>query len=351
MFCIKCGRENADNEAFCQYCGAPLYDDNPRTADEYRRRFGTEPVLSEDIGTDEVSGYDAIMAELDDEPDQIGGIAGAGAYVARNARTDRTERMDRSRMVQGDADDPDFIDESRPYIYMPPESHRRGGDPNRSIAFKVFVVLAVIIGILLVVLAVRFVVGLGKSDETTETPTAASTQTTSTMTDTSANTQTTTTTTNSATTTPTYPVQTEPPVFTGAEASSELQADDDAYYGAKNVLDGDPTTAWNEGDSGDGTGQWIRLSADTDQVVVGIHIMGGYDASKDIYDWNNRPKDITIAFDDGTSFDVTLSDSYNVMQDITFEHPVQCKTITITVNTIYGGSQYQDMCISEIEPY
>ncbi|MGN0035550.1 MAG: NADase-type glycan-binding domain-containing protein, partial [Coriobacteriales bacterium] len=122
------------------------------------------------------------------------------------------------------------------------------------------------------------------------------------------------------------------------------------YYGARNLTDGDTTTAWNEGASGDGIGETVTLSADTPQTVSGIRIMAGFDASQRTYNRNNRPRGITISYDGGQK-QVELQDTYNEFQDIPLDAPASTTQITIRIDSVYKGNQYSDCCISEIEVY
>lgn len=117
------------------------------------------------------------------------------------------------------------------------------------------------------------------------------------------------------------------------------------------ALDGNVTTAWNEGGSGSGTGEWIELKANSAQTVSGIRIMPGFCNNEPNYYRNCRPKDITITFSDGTYTTTTLSDSYYVYQDLQFDREVTTSSIRITVNSVYSGNKYQDCCISEIQVY
>ena len=142
------------------------------------------------------------------------------------------------------------------------------------------------------------------------------------------------------------------PVFTDIYASSELPGDDvTSYYGPLNAIDGKSNTAWNEGVDGNGVGEWIELSAPTKQTVSGIRIMGGYDKTQEIYYKNHRPRQVTITFDNGSTITGELSDSYNVVQDMKFDNPVQTRTVRITIDSVYEGSYYDDCCITEIEVY
>lgn len=145
---------------------------------------------------------------------------------------------------------------------------------------------------------------------------------------------------------------TSAPVFTDIYASSELPGDAvTSYYGARNAIDGKTNTAWNEGAEGRGIGEWIEMSAPVKQTVSGIRIMGGYNKTNEIYYKNHRPRQVTIAFDDGSTYTGTMSDAYNQFQDMKFDEPVRTSTLRVTIDSVYEGSYYDDCCITEIEVY
>ena len=142
------------------------------------------------------------------------------------------------------------------------------------------------------------------------------------------------------------------PVFTSVTVSSQLPADNDTPdYGAINLTDGNPETAWNEGASGDGTGEYVTFSASTPQRVTSVSIMGGfpklYKDGSDIYPKNNRPQRITISYDGGSQ-SFTMQDLRNQFQTFTLTKPVETKTLTIAIDSVYKGTRFDECCIAEI---
>ncbi|ACV21640.1 activator of osmoprotectant transporter ProP [Slackia heliotrinireducens DSM 20476] len=143
-----------------------------------------------------------------------------------------------------------------------------------------------------------------------------------------------------------------PPVFTDLSESSELPGDSvTSYYGKNNTIDDNPSTAWNEGADGDGSGEWLEFSASSPQLVSSIDIVGGYPKSDEVYYNNNRPRDITITFSDGTSVSTTLSDTMGAWQTITLSQPVATTSVRITIDSVYTGSMYNDCSFAEIKFY
>lgn len=143
------------------------------------------------------------------------------------------------------------------------------------------------------------------------------------------------------------------PSFPIIETSSVLPPDSTtSYYGGDNVTDGIMETAWNEGSSGDGTGEWIEFLATTPQRVSSVSIAGGYPKpykdGSDVYYKNNRPKQVTISYDGGSQT-VTLQDLRGQFQNLTFTHPIETTFIRITIDSVYKGTSYNDCCIAEVK--
>ena len=141
------------------------------------------------------------------------------------------------------------------------------------------------------------------------------------------------------------------PFFPNCKASSQLPGDDKAPdYGPYMARDGDLVTAWNEGAPNDGVGEWIQLEAPEKQKVSGLRIATGFQKTEEIYSQNRRPRDITISFEDGTTYNALLDDALGY-QIITFNRPVETRIVRITINSTYKGKYFDDCCISEVEEF
>lgn len=145
----------------------------------------------------------------------------------------------------------------------------------------------------------------------------------------------------------------QPPVFTSIIVSSQLPGDSDtADYGAANLTDGNIETAWNEGAPGDGSGEWIRLSANTPQRVTSVSIVPGfpeyYKDGSDVYQKNNRPQEITISYNGGKEI-FYVTDTRGQWQTFTFAEPVDTTELTITIDSVYKGTKFNECCIAELK--
>jgi hypothetical protein len=118
-------------------------------------------------------------------------------------------------------------------------------------------------------------------------------------------------------------------------------------YGARNLLDGQDSTAWVEGSSGQGVGDFLVVEFAAPQSIRAIALRNGYAKNDDIYLKNSRIRDIEIDFSNGDSLQTTLSDTRGE-QRVSLNRPVTAKWLRITIRSVYPGSKYTDAAISEL---
>ena len=147
------------------------------------------------------------------------------------------------------------------------------------------------------------------------------------------------------------------------EVSSQLDAMAGKTYTGDNLFDGDYTTAWVEGEDGDGAGETITIYLSNPTEVHGILLFNGYLASVDLYDKNGKVTAVFVDFGDGNNleFDVPAYDLYFSTDDVAPEdysigrlYPQQSVVtdkIVITLESGSAGSKYEDICISELLVY
>lgn len=151
-----------------------------------------------------------------------------------------------------------------------------------------------------------------------------------------------------------------PPEFLRVAASSEKAQMGNVSYLADYVQDGDFQTAWCEGVSGPGLGEWIEFSADDLQTVCGFSIVNGYNKyvdAENLYYKNNAVKKLTVITDEFTrSYFLPWDESHR--QEIFFEHEIQTATIRFRIDEVYYGSSSglpdaddEDTLISELRIY
>lgn len=141
-----------------------------------------------------------------------------------------------------------------------------------------------------------------------------------------------------------------PPAMSRMKSSSVL--DNDRSYAPSNALDGLPATCWSASRQRDAA-PWIRLSAQEDQLVRGVALLPGYAKSASILEKNHRIEQLEITLSDGTSLTRSLTDmeSPESWRVVFLDQPVRCRWIQLTVRSVYRGSRYDDVCISEIQVF
>jgi len=143
------------------------------------------------------------------------------------------------------------------------------------------------------------------------------------------------------------------------EASSTLDPAT-GNYTANKMFDGNPGTAWQEGDSGDGEGEWVEITF-PQPSSVSISMINGmaakdskyasYGAEGDLYVLNNRVKSMKIEYSiagaqDNENKVVTLDDDFRDFQDLgTFNNITYIK---FEIDGVYRGLKWRDTSIGEI---
>lgn len=118
-------------------------------------------------------------------------------------------------------------------------------------------------------------------------------------------------------------------------------------HSANRVADGDASTAWVEGADGQGIGESITFQFSGYHLVWGMRINAGYQKSSDLYQKNSRPKKLKVSYSDGISESYDLQD-INDIQEIKFRSTTLTDSITVTIESVYEGTKYEDVSISEI---
>ena len=119
------------------------------------------------------------------------------------------------------------------------------------------------------------------------------------------------------------------------------------------AFDGDPTTAWNEGASGNGIDEELVIRFYDDIIVDAISIMPGY-YDKQWYAANNRIKRIEVSLQITSAkwaepIDFDFTDGMDVKW-IRFP-PRKINYTDFKIKDVYPGTKYDDTCISEISFY
>ncbi|MFK4301858.1 hypothetical protein ABH892_001962 [Paenibacillus sp. RC254] len=127
-------------------------------------------------------------------------------------------------------------------------------------------------------------------------------------------------------------------------ASSMLSDQAGNSYAARNIMDGDASTAWCEGAKGDGIGEWIKIDFGSVQELKGFELINGLAKSSDTFQANNRVKRMKLEFSNGQ----TMMIDNHFMRNEFIDNPVHTSFVKITIEAVEKGSKYHDTCMSEI---
>jgi len=138
-----------------------------------------------------------------------------------------------------------------------------------------------------------------------------------------------------------------------AEASSVLKgalSKDKNEFSPDKAIDGKWETAWAEGVKGPGVREWIRLVLARPETINRIAIIPGW--AKNRVRWVNNPrvKRATISFSTGYAAPAQFED-HMAFQFVETHYDKPVTWVQITVDEVYPGKKFEDLCISEIELY
>jgi len=384
MFCTECGAQMPDGLAFCTVCGAPLLSEDAMkdeaaqeaqqaTDNLYGAPAGSPYGNAAGVAGDSYSGAAGAAGDPYGNAsgttsgtygspvgDPYGNAAGTTSGTYGNAFGDPYGNMSTAQTPYMGGDPYSFgqapagayesTDPMSTPIGMSPIDTQRGqyisagiggGTPKPRRSNTIPVVIGIGIAALVIIAVVVGVLVLGQPGSSSTSSAASTSQKTSTST------YTTTTSTSTSSSSSGSSNVSAKPSFPTAKASSVLPTDSDGTYYESNMLDNDTTTAWNSNSTSSGV--TIKFSAASTQQVSAVRIMGGFCNNEQNYYENSRPKDITLSFDDGHTFTATLEDRPYAWQTITLSSPIQTKTVTLTINSAYAGSEWSDLAISEVQ--
>ncbi len=145
-------------------------------------------------------------------------------------------------------------------------------------------------------------------------------------------------------------------------ASSVLEKK--STYAAPNAADGKADSAWCEGSTGAGEGEWIRFDFGKPVNLAGFFITPFYAKNKETLFSNSRVKRLKIEWEGGASHEVAFRDEdpkeafagqmdysapyVNFVENASVKKPVTTSWVKFTIIAVYPGAKFKDACISEI---
>lgn len=128
-------------------------------------------------------------------------------------------------------------------------------------------------------------------------------------------------------------------------SSTLVDSKNAARYSVNNLMDG-KNDSWVEGDKGDGTGAYVTFDFGKQVELTEIVIRNGYGDLK-YWEQNNRVKELGFSFDGIGGVSVKLFDNpgYQLIQ---FKYPEPVRKLTMSIESVYKGSKYEDTAIAEV---
>lgn len=127
-------------------------------------------------------------------------------------------------------------------------------------------------------------------------------------------------------------------------ASSTLSDQAGNTYAARNIMDGDASTAWCEGVKGDGIGEWVKIDFGSMQELKGFDLINGLAKSSNAFQVNNRVKRMKLEFSNGQ----TMMIDNDFISNEFLDNPIHTSFVKITIEAVERGTKYHDTCMSEI---
>ncbi len=129
--------------------------------------------------------------------------------------------------------------------------------------------------------------------------------------------------------------------------SSKLADDGDGNYKPENMLDGVADSMWCEGNQGgDGTGEWVEVTFGGTKSVSSMTLINGVGGDVGAWKKSNRTTKATLSFSDGSKEVVTLKNFF-LPQTVSFPQKSTSK-VRVTFTEVFKGSEYNDLCVSEL---
>ena len=129
--------------------------------------------------------------------------------------------------------------------------------------------------------------------------------------------------------------------------SSVLRPQFGMSYGVSNLFDDTTGTAWVEGQQGNGVGEWITVEFETLRRVRSFVVQNGYQKSSDIFQKNNRVRQLRVLFSGGETVTFVLGDKIS-SQLLSLSRPIQAYWLKFIIDDVWAGNKYTDTAITKL---
>jgi hypothetical protein len=133
------------------------------------------------------------------------------------------------------------------------------------------------------------------------------------------------------------------------KATASSTNPEEPRYKVASTLDGNRSTAWNShGETEPNEGVRLTYTFDKPVKLVRITVVNGYARNATLFRGNERVKKLTVTTDAGAT-PWTLKDTADA-QTLTLDGAAT-KAVTFTIDSVYKGNKYKDVCITEVGFY
>jgi hypothetical protein len=129
--------------------------------------------------------------------------------------------------------------------------------------------------------------------------------------------------------------------------SSVLKPQFGNSYGPENLFKGPASSAWVEGQQGNGVGEWITVEFDGMRTVRSIIVRNGYQKSNEIFGKNNRVRQLRAVFSQGETQTLMLQDRSG-SESLTLPRPVKAYWVKFIIDDVWAGNKYTDTAITKL---
>ncbi len=120
------------------------------------------------------------------------------------------------------------------------------------------------------------------------------------------------------------------------------------HYGPRSLFDGSDQTAWSEGLSGYGVGEWVVIAFDQPTSVSGIFLKNGYPRKAGHFSKNSALGQVDIRLSNGASYTRNVA-NHSRYQWLRFKS-AEVKWIQMIIRKVRRGSRWKDTTVNELRP-
>lgn len=120
------------------------------------------------------------------------------------------------------------------------------------------------------------------------------------------------------------------------------------HYGPRSLFDGSDRTAWSEGVSGYGVGEWVVIAFDKPTSISGVFLKNGYPRKAGHFKKNSALGQVNIRLSNGTSYTRNVA-NHPRYQWLRFKSS-EVTWVQVIVRKVRRGRKWTDTTVNELRP-